>query len=201
MSRVVNPNGGELADLLKRVRALEKATPLASASIGRGRLRLYDGSELLIEDGNLTISGIATVDGQLIGSGTLEWTGPVTFTGDTSLNGPTHIDGATDINGTLAVKGATTLTDDLTVGSGGKIKVGAMTLDPAVSGAGGVGGITALVTLLLSAPQVVITNGATVDGNLNAAGGVTITNLPTISGKTSNLYLDTADLNTLKLIV
>lgn len=189
MSRIDNPTRGELDELLKRVKALERATPLASASMGRGRLRLYDGSELLIEDGNLTISGVATIDGQLIGSGTLEWTGPVDVTGDTTLGGDTEIDGKT------------TLKNDLTVGSGGKIIIGAMVLDPAVSGAGGVGGVTATVAILLDAPTVVVQESLQVNNNLNAAGGVTLTNLPTISGVQPNLYVDVNDFHKVKIIL
>ena len=89
----------EIRELYRRLRDLETATPLSNASVGRGRLRMYDSSELLIEDGNLTISGTASVNGVLVGSGTFTWTGT------TNLNGPTFV------------------RDDLTVTSGGKITV------------------------------------------------------------------------------
>ena len=213
MARIDNLDKGELRDLLRRVRALEKATPLNNASIGRNGLRVHDGGVITIENGGLKITGTAEVIGQLIGSGVLTWTGetnlegPTEINGDTDINGdttvtgPFHVQGDTDITGELDVSGVMTLLANLIVGAGGKIKVGGMTLDPAVSGAGTVGGITALVTLLLSAPNVVITGNEQVDGLLNAAGGVSLTNLPTVTGKTPNLYIDPADLYKLKRII
>src|SRR5690554_6893297 len=114
MSRVddVNSLRAEVAELKRMYRDLANATPLSSTSVGRGRLRMYDNSELLIEDGNLTITGTATVDGQLVGSGTFTWTGT------TNLNGPTNVRG------------------NMAVTSGGTIKVGNMTLSPVISAGG-----------------------------------------------------------------
>lgn len=80
MPQVDDPSNSreELRKLFARVRALETSTPLANASVERGRLRMYDGSELLIEDGNLTVSGTATVTGDLDVTGTLGLTGDMT---------------------------------------------------------------------------------------------------------------------------
>jgi len=133
---------GELADILRRLRILETASPLQNASIGEDGLRVYNGGVITIENGGLTVTGTATITGTLQADGTITFTGtfnqsgPTTFTGDTKLNGPTHINGATDIKGALSVEGVSTLKGDLNVTTG-KVKVGsALTIDPAVDGGG-----------------------------------------------------------------
>lgn len=212
MGYLDNPAQGELRDLLRRVRQLEAGSPLGNSSITRGALRVASPEGLIVEGsekvtGTLDITGTLTISGILNADGTITLTGPVTMTGETNLNGPTTLNGDTTQQGPFHVKGDTDITGDtalngnMTVGAGGKIKVGGMTLDPAVSGAGTVGGISAPVTLLLSAPTVQMTSSARVDGLLNAAGGVSLTNLPTISGKTPNIYIDPADLYKLKRII
>jgi cytoskeletal protein CcmA (bactofilin family) len=159
MGQIDNLNQGQLADLFARVSRLEKAVPLANASVGGGRLRFYDGGQLLVENGGLSVTGTATISGVLQADGTINLTGtvtisgPLTVTGDTKLNGPTHINGATDITGnttvtgdfnvngpmkttgTLSVEGVTTLKTDLNVTTGGKVNVGSsMTLNPSTDG-------------------------------------------------------------------
>ena len=228
--RTDNTKGDEIAALVRRIEKLERQAPAGFTSITRGALRVASPEGLIVEGsekvtGTLDVTGTLTVSGTINGDGTITWAGPVTFTGATNLNGPIEVNGAShfvglatvdgdmDVNGTLNVdgpagingptflRGSTELTGDLTVDGGGKIHVGGMTLDPAVSGAGTVGGISAPVTLLLSAPTVQMTSSARVVGLLNAAGGVSLTNLPTIPGKTSNLYIDPNDLYKLKIIV
>lgn len=148
MSRIDNLSRGEFEDLLRRVKALEVATPLANASAGRGRVRMYDGSELLIQDSNLRVIGTAVITGTLQADGTIKLTGTLTqsgtstFTGPTNLNGKTtvtgdfDVNGPTKLNGTTRITGKTTLENDLDVTSGGKIKAGVVTVDPAhLSGA------------------------------------------------------------------
>jgi len=151
---------GELADILRRLRQLETASPLQNASIGSNGLRVYDGGVITIQNGGLSVTGTASITGTLQADGTVAFTGtftqsgPTTFTGDTKLNGPTHINGntdvtgdfkvtgpthlqgATDVKGTLSVEGVSTLKGDLNVTTG-KINVGsALTIDPAVDGGG-----------------------------------------------------------------
>jgi len=144
---------GELADILRRLRQLETASPLQNASIGSNGLRVYDGGVITIQNGGLNVTGTATITGTLQADGTITFTGtltqsgPTTFTGDTKLNGPTHINGTTDISGnttvtgnfttngpmkttgTLSVEGVTTLKNDLNVTTG-KINAGSVTIDP-----------------------------------------------------------------------
>jgi len=111
---------GELADILRRLRVLETASPLQNASIGSNGLRVYDGGVITIQNGGLNVTGTATITGTLQADGTITFTGtfnqsgPTTFTGDTKLNGPTHINGATDITGTTTVTGDMTSTGTFT---------------------------------------------------------------------------------------
>lgn len=138
---------------MRRLARLEMGTPLASSSMGRGRLRLYDGSVLLIENGALQVTGTATVSGtmKVTGtmdvsgtmnvSGTMKVTGPSTLNGKVTIGGDTTVTGKFDVTGpmatkgTLSVEGVTTLRNDLNVTSGGKINVGSnMTLTPSVGG-------------------------------------------------------------------
>lgn len=94
----------ELAELKAKVASLERATPLANASVGGGRLRFYDGGELLIEGGNLRVTGAGYV------SGTLNVSGVMNVSGTTNLDGPVVIDGDADINGSLDINGPTKIT-------------------------------------------------------------------------------------------
>lgn len=127
MTKIDNTNTGNLGKLERRVAALERSLSLASSSVERGRMRFYDGSELLIQDSNLNVVGTATIrgtlraDGTIAFTGTLTQSGPSTFTGDTSFNGPTHIagdfdvTGPTKLNGKTDIGGNTTVTGDLGV--------------------------------------------------------------------------------------
>lgn len=116
--RVDNLDSGlaEMRAMLKEMRALARATPLSNASVGRGRIRMYDNSVLLIEDGNLSVTGTATVTGTLQVAGELNGDGTITWSGPVNLNGLTKVTG------------------DMSVEGGGKIKVGSMTIDPSISG-------------------------------------------------------------------
>ena len=151
---------GELADILRRLRILETASPLQNASIGESGLRVYNGGVITIENGGLNVTGTATITGTLQADGTITFTGtfnqsgPTTFTGDTKLNGPTHINGntdvtgdfkvtgpthlqgATDVKGTLSVEGASTLKGNLDVTGSGKITAGNTVIDPSASNGG-----------------------------------------------------------------
>lgn len=151
MARIDNLGQGEFRELLRRISSLENATPLSNTSVERGRLRMYSGSELLIEDGNLKVTGTATVNGQLVGTGTFTWTGP------TNLNGPTNIN------------------NTLTVGSG-SIKAGPITIDKSGPYAGRIASSTSL--LLDVSGNTVITSPVTMEGKLSAINGIDVaTNL------------------------
>ena len=76
MPQVDDPSnvGETIRQLLARVRALETANPIANASSERGRLRMYDNAELLIE-GLLDVTGTASVTGDLDLTGDMDVTG------------------------------------------------------------------------------------------------------------------------------
>ena len=199
---------GELADILRRLRQLETASPLQNASIGANGLRVYDGGVITIENGGLRVTGTATITGTLQADGTITFTGtfnqsgPTTFTGDTKLNGPTHINGATDIKGSLSVEGASTLKGNLSVTGSGKITAGNTVIDPSASNGGvtfasggGVGGNGGNVVVkgtgnagLITDTTAAVFAGAS---QLTVGDGyVKIDGLETVSGVTSNLYMD-----------
>ena len=199
---------GELADILRRLRQLETASPLQNASIGSNGLRVYDGGVITIQNGGLRVTGTATITGTLQADGTITFTGtfnqsgPTTFTGDTKLNGPTHINGATDIKGSLSVEGASTLKGNLSVTGSGKITAGNTVIDPSASNGGvtfasggGVGGNGGNVVVkgtgnagLITDTTAAVFAGAS---QLTVGDGyVKIDGLETVSGVTSNLYMD-----------
>ena len=199
---------GELADILRRLRILETASPLQNASIGEDGLRVYNGGVITIENGGLNVTGTATITGTLQADGTITFTGtfnqsgPTTFTGDTKLNGPTHINGATDIKGALSVEGASTLKGNLDVTGSGKITAGNTVIDPSASNGGvtfasggGVGGNGGAVAVrgsgnagLLTSDTAAVFAGAS---QLTVGDGyVKIDGLETVTGVTSNLYMD-----------
>ena len=199
---------GELADILRRLRILETASPLQNASIGESGLRVYNGGVITIENGGLNVTGTATITGTLQADGTITFTGtfnqsgPTTFTGDTKLNGPTHINGATDIKGALSVEGASTLKGNLDVTGSGKITAGNTVIDPSASNGGvtfasggGVGGNGGNVVVkgtgnagLITDTTAAVFAGAS---QLTVGDGyVKIDGLETVTGVTSNLYMD-----------
>jgi len=166
MARIDNLDGGELARLKARISALENATPLSNTSVERGRLRMYDGSELLIQNGNLTVSGTATITGALNGSGTVTWTGT------SNLNGPVNI------------AGLATLNNNLVLGTG-TIKAGTITIDKL--GAYG-GRIVSSNSLFLEAPAgqaIIVSPYLGVAGPSNFQGNVDVTGNHTVSGTKS----------------
>lgn len=218
MGKFDNLNDSQLPGILRRIRILETASPMNNSAIGRGGIEVYDQGTLNISDGHLIVNGTATFTGTFTQSGPTSFTGtftqsgPSTFSGTTNLNGPTHINGATDIKGTLSVEGATSLKADLTVAAGAKVKVGsAMTLDPSVSSGALVFSNGAQV--FTDATTIQVYKGTSVvqieDGSAklqgtgmnyvkvdstgtNIAGPLKSTSGGTISGVTSNVYMDPA---------
>lgn len=142
------------ADIFRRLKRLETNTMLASASVGRGRLRFYDGSVLLIENGALNVTGTATISGvldvsgqtnlkgQVSVTGPMEISGTTNITGNTNIlgelnvTGPTTLDGITEIGGDTTISGALDITGDTTVAgnfeitTGGKFKAGTVEINP-----------------------------------------------------------------------
>jgi hypothetical protein len=154
MGALDNINQGGIADLLRRVRALENRTTLNNSAIGRGGMEVYDGGVLNISNGGLNVVGSGTFTGTLYADGKITFTGDftqsgpstftgktgfvgdVTATGDFATNGPTHLNGPTETTGTLDVEGVTTLKNDLNVTDGGKITAGNTNITPSASNGG-----------------------------------------------------------------
>lgn len=116
-----NMNTGTLRDWERRLRRLESANPLSHSSLGRGRMRFYDGSELLIENGALNVTGTATISGTLSVSGQTNLSGQTAITGPLNVTGTTTIGGNTNITGELVVTGPTTLDGETEIGGNTKV--------------------------------------------------------------------------------
>lgn len=108
----------EIQAIYRRLARLENATPLASSSIGRGGIRVYDGGMITIENGGLQVTGTAEIIGRLIASGL------VTFIGDVVISGPLDVSGNVDVSGVM------TVLNDLIIASGGLFKAGDIELRP-----------------------------------------------------------------------
>lgn len=81
MGRVNNQNSGSLADLERRIRALETATPMNNAAVGRSGFEVYDGGTINVSNGRLNVDGTATINGVLKAEGAVTLSGDVRATG------------------------------------------------------------------------------------------------------------------------
>lgn len=163
---IPNMNTGNLKELERRIKRLERANPLSHSSLGRGRMRFYDGSELLIQNGALNVTGSATISGVLNVSGQTNLSGQVSVTGPMNITGTTTIGGNTSITGELVVTGPTTLDGITDIGGDttitGKLDVtGPTNLDGLLT----INGDTTITGLLD------ITGDTTVDGNFEITAG------------------------------
>lgn len=134
-------------------------------------MRFYDGSELLIQNGALNVTGSATISGVLNVSGQTNLSGQVSVTGPMNITGTTTIGGNTSITGELVVTGPTTLDGITDIGG-----------DTTITGRLDINGDTTITGLLD------ITGDTTVDGNFEiTAGGLFKSGVTTIepSGKAS----------------
>lgn len=103
MAGMRNLNDGDFKDLKRRISALETSTWLASASVSRGRLRFYDDSILLIENGALEVTGSATITGTLNSNGVFNGSGINNLDGVNNLDGENHFTGPTDVAGDFEI--------------------------------------------------------------------------------------------------
>ena len=65
MSRIDNLNRGEFADILRRLRTLETASPMNNGAVGRSGFEVYDGGTINISDGHLIVNGTAVLSGSI----------------------------------------------------------------------------------------------------------------------------------------
>lgn len=170
--------------------------------------------------GTLQADGTIAFTGTLTQSGPSTFTGHTTMDGPVHINGATDINGATSVNGlttvtgdfnvngpmkttgTLSVEGVTTLKNDLNVTAGGKIKVGNVNLTPTATdgglefisgGAVGANGGAVVVKGTGNAGLITSSNAALFAGATQMTisdGSLSVVGLPTVSGVTSNLYMD-----------
>lgn len=105
MSQIDNLNKGEIADLIRRVRALENRTTLNNAAIGRSGMEVYDGGSINISNGTFYLNGYGSVTGTLAVSGTLPVTGGLIVSGTERITGSWFLDGVGEVAGTMTVKG------------------------------------------------------------------------------------------------
>jgi cytoskeletal protein CcmA (bactofilin family) len=121
MGRIDNLAGNsELADLKRRVRALETRTPLSDSAVSGGRTRFIGTNSFLIEgsggvDGTLTVDGVEVVNGTLRITGTLTVSGPTTLGGNTKVSGTLTISGDTSVTGKFTVSGPASINGNMDI--------------------------------------------------------------------------------------
>ncbi len=123
--------------------------------------------------GPMEISGTTNITGNTNIMGELNVTGPTTLDGETEIGGDTTVSGALEVTGamstkgTLSVEGVTTLKNDLNVTEGGKIKAGALEIEPANGGqinfTGGSLSASANFGALLNNSKAVVLQGPVVE--------------------------------------
>ncbi|MEV8180337.1 hypothetical protein [Specibacter sp. NPDC078692] len=84
--------------------------------------------------GAFTVTGDTKLNGKTDVGGAFTVTGLTKLQGNTTVSGTLDVTGAMATKGTLSVEGVTTLKNDLNVTTGGKIKVGALTIEPIAGG-------------------------------------------------------------------
>lgn len=170
----VNLGQGDLKTLIDRIERLERANPLSNSSLGRGQMRFYNGSVLLIENGALRVTGSATISGLLDVSGRAEVSGLLDVTGTANISGILNVSGQTTLSGTTTIAGPTGITGALTVQGltdvTGELNVtGPTTLDGETTISG----------------NTTVTGDLAVDGPLDVTGDTTLGGTTEITGITT----------------
>lgn len=172
-----------IRDLMDRVRRLEVATPLYSASVTDGRLRFIGGLLRVDSGGRVEIVGTLEIDG------TTDITGPTTVTGTFTVEGPLTVEGPWSLDGDGDITGDVSVTGDVDVESGGRV---------VVHGGGG----NVVLDSSFSSPRVQMGSAQIDGGDSSFTFGVgtttiyfldqtiRIASMPTITGVTPNVYAD-----------
>ena len=160
-----NPNDSSLQAQIDELRQLLRANPLRSASVEKGRTRFYGGSELLIQDSNLTVTGTASVFGVLrvVGRALIEGLGQLVVSSMIDLLGMMRVRGGGSITvedgGDVVVDGGMIKAGNVEI-RGGKIYVADMVIDPDDNGGSVIFGDGAKVTANDGAAGVKIESGS-----------------------------------------
>lgn len=133
-------------------------------------MRFYDGSELLIQNGALNVTGSATISGVLNVSGQTNLSGQVSVTGPMNITGTTTIGGNTSITGELVVTGPTTLDGITDIGG-----------DTTITGQLSVTGPTNLDGLLTINGDTTVTGLLSINGDTTVSGTLGIEGITTLS--------------------
>lgn len=204
MTKIVDLSTGNLDGIWRAIRALQNATPLNNASIGRSGLLVYDGGVITIENGGLVVSGTASISGFLNVTGTatisglLDVTGNTRLTGQTDIWGPLIVTGDTDLDGLTTITGDTSITGNLdvtgpTTVSGTLDVTGAMTTKSTLS----VEGVTTLKNDLDVTTGKIKAGTMTIDpslhgGSIQFAGGGYLSGTasgPQLTGPAGNAFV------------
>lgn len=192
MTATRNMNRSMSRELRSRVRRQEVATTMNSASItqpgGRFRVGAPGSGGFLRADGTLEWSGLINFIGELMQTGPSTFDGPVQITltldvdGNTTIAGNTTITGELDVTAQTQLRALTKILADLSVESGGKIKVGTFELRPASSGGAE---IVSPVDIKVTTPLL------DVGGSVKVDQGIVASHLPPAPpGAAANLYID-----------
>jgi len=211
MGRINNLDEDPMAEVMRRLKALERAAPVGFTEISRGAL-IVSSLEGLIVRGSASVTGTLKGIGKFLWNGAVELTSTLLVTAEAKFQGATTIQntldvtaetvmrGATNIKNTLDVEAATRLRGETTLeknmtltGVGAKITVGSMEIS---TQAGGYGQLSSPTNIYLNAPFVMAAGVVTTIGNVNVGGELAVNSkvflrgLPTKSGVTANVYLD-----------
>lgn len=179
MSQIDNLNKGEIADLIRRVRALENRTTLNNAAIGRSGMEVYDSGEINVSNGTLRVNGLATI------TGTFQVAGGSTFTGQVAISGPLTISGNTDVTGNFTVTGPTKLNGKTDIGGNTSVTGDLTVTGPTkLNGKTDIGGNTAVDGTLDIKGKSTLQNDLTVQGGGRIKVGANMTLNPATGGGT-----------------
>jgi hypothetical protein len=193
MGRINNLDEDPMVEVMRRLKALERAAPVGFTEISRGALIVSSIAGLIVR-GSASVTGFLTGIGQLLWSGIVSLTGTVNISGplgvtgtatiagptvvngtmnitgpDTRVTGPFHVSGDQDNTGKLTVQGATrleavvTLLNNLIISSGGKVTAGDLTITPT-------GELTSPSNIVVTAPRLALSADLRVAGQITNPG-------------------------------
>ena len=138
MTAVRNQKSSEIKKRNDTIRRQQTAAPLRRSSLTQEGDQLRVGPEgtggTLKSDGTMDWAGIVNFIGQFFQTGPSVFDGPVSITLTLDVEGNTTISGSLDVTAETQLRALTKVLADLSVESGGKIKIGTFELRPASSG-------------------------------------------------------------------